>query len=252
MPEIGHDLVPAGWFRRGLRRTFPDDVRHRVWNRLYAMPGVVEFMMFADPAIRPRRITRHTDLVMDGVARCGNTYAEAAFRYANGADARLAHHFHSPLAIQLGVKHGLPTILLIRDPKDCLASAMQFHPMFKADEGLRAYRFYYESVEPLLDNIVVADFPQVTSDFGAVIDRCNERFGTTFNRYERTDESEQAIVRMIDTVGSLAHSTDRFEQAVSRPSATRRSSSAMTDEFSADDWAELDAATAVYRRIVPR
>ena len=93
---------------------------------------------------------------------------------------------------------------------------------FMLSEFLDAYLSYYRRVLPLVDRIVLADFTEVISDFGAVIERCNEKFGTSFVRYVKTDEDEKAIAAKIDEIMAATTPEDQIESKAPRPSAQRR------------------------------
>src|SRR5688500_16542783 len=170
----------------------PTAARHRIRMWLSSSGRLLDIYMWLDPRIRPRRVTRRSDLVIDGVARSANSYSYFALRQSNGDSLSISHNLHTPRLIERGVKFGLPTIVLIREPRAVLASAMQFDAGVSARHCIDAFNTYYRTVEPLLDRVVLADFTEVISDFGAVIRRCNARFGTDFVPYERTDDSERA------------------------------------------------------------
>ena len=156
----------------------PTAARHRIWMWVSRSGKMADIYMWLDPRIRPRRVTRRSDLVMDGMARSANSYAYFALRQSNGDSLSVSHNLHTPRLIERGVKFGLPTIVLIREPRAVLASVMQFDEDGSPRHFIDAYTTYYRTVEPLLDRVVLADFTEVIADFGAVIRRCNAKFGT--------------------------------------------------------------------------
>ena len=78
------------------------------------------------------------------------------------------------------VRLGLPTLVLIRRPTDAVTSYLVRRPTLTPDDALLEYLDFYRTAWPARDGFVVAPFEPVVSDFGAVIDRVNERFGTSF------------------------------------------------------------------------
>ena len=68
---------------------------------------------------------------------------------------------------------------------------------------------------------MVGLFDQVTSDFGAVIDRVNERFEASFARYEPTPENEEAAFALVEEMNRLECRGEVVETHVGRPSAER-------------------------------
>jgi hypothetical protein len=64
-------------------------------------------------------------------------------------------------------------------------------------DALVGYARYYERVLPYKPYLVVADFDEVTQDFGAVVRRLNARFGTTFVPFEPTEASVRTCLELI-------------------------------------------------------
>ena len=67
---------------------------------------------------------------------------------------------------------------------------------------------------------MVATFEEVSSDFGAVIRRLNERFGSTFQEFQHTEANVESCFKIIEehdrrTVGKVV------EKTVARPSQKR-------------------------------
>jgi hypothetical protein len=71
------------------------------------------------------------------------------------------------------------------------------------------------------DRFVVGLFDEVTSDFGAVVDRVNRRFGTSFRRFEPTPENEARAFRLVEEMNRLESGGEVRETHVGRPSAER-------------------------------
>ncbi len=237
--------VRPGRLRNLVRETFSEGLRQRWWLNAVQTPVFAEIYAFLDPGVRPRRLTRKTDLLIEGFPRSGNTYAQAAFVQANGPQVRLAHHLHAVRSVQLAAKFGTPTILLIRDPEKVLGSMLQFNANYDAAVVCAGYRKYHQALLPFARSFIVAEFSQVVGDFGRVVERCNTRFGTAFQPYVRSVENESIVKRMIEQEGS-SHSPDRFESAVSRPSEHRKSAEEVLSGLSQQDRLALAEARRVY------
>jgi hypothetical protein len=233
-----------------VRRTISPAVRLRTHLLLLDTPVVSEIFCALDPAMHVGRVTRSTALVMDGFPRSGNSYARATFQYANGYDLPISTHAHSHRMPELGAKWGIPTIVLIRDPRDAIASGRHFDPTVPVATSIAAYRRYYEPVVGFLDRVMIASFAQVTADMGAVIERCNERFGTTFRPWMSTPEAEAAVVAKIDEATEIFAPEGRFDAMVPRPSAVRQDKSKLLGDLSARDQADLAELVRLYEKLL--
>lgn len=203
-----HRVVPAGlrhrldaWLLGGRRRA-----------RLYARLRRRVRLSIVGPGTR---------IVIEGYPRSANTYAATAFRLANEGQ-RYASHLHSPLNVELGIRRGIPVVVLLRDPLDAVVSELQFEPRLPADLAVRAYIGFYRRVAPLLDRVLLVSFETATTDFGRVIDAVNTRFGTDFHRYEPTAAHEGEVRAMIDWEDRLFRGeVPGTHRTVARPDSER-------------------------------
>lgn len=178
------------------------------------------FPYLALARLRPRTagggaapVSRRTQVVIEGFPRCANSFATHAFALAQHRPVRLAHHLHAPAQIKAGAHRHLPILILIREPEAAILSVRAYAPWIRNRQLLRAYIDFYKTVSENRDLVLIAPFDEVTSDFGCVIDRLNNKFGTRFERFEHTRENVDRCFRLIAQNGS--------ELFVSRPSAQR-------------------------------
>lgn len=170
-----------------------------------------------------KRITlarKDTAIVIDGFLRSGNTFSVAAFTIANG-ELPIGRHLHGAPHILRAVRMGLPTVVLIREPADAVASYLIRRPSLTPADALLEYLDFYRTAWPARDGFVVAPFELVVSDFGAVTDRVNERFGTSFARFEGDPASERAAVELVEEMNRRECRGEVVESHVGRPSAER-------------------------------
>jgi hypothetical protein len=177
--------------------------------------------MMVRPEKRQTLADRHTAIVIDGFLRSGNTYSVAAFQVANGQELHIGRHLHGGAHILRAVRLRLPTVVLIRRPADAVSSYLVRRPTLTPDDALREYLDFYRTAWPARDGFVVAPFDLVVSDFGAVIDRVNKRFGTSFARFEPDPESERAAVELVEEMNRLECRGEVVETHVGRPSTER-------------------------------
>lgn len=177
--------------------------------------------MMVRPEKRATLAGRRTAIVIDGFLRSGNTYSVAAFQVANGTGPHVARHLHGGAHIRRAVRLELPTVVLIRRPGDAVSSYLVRRPTLTPDDALLEYLDFYRTAWRVRHGFVVGLFDQVTSDFGAVVDAVNERFGTSFARFEPTPENEAAAFRLVEDMNRLESGGQVVETHVGRPSGQR-------------------------------
>lgn len=170
------------------------------------------------------RLHRGTEIVIDGFPRSANTFASESFRLAN-PDRSLAHHLHDRRRIRQAIGRKIPVILIIREPDGCVNSFANAIPTGSVDFFYTEYAKFYEGLLGVLSDVVVADFEEVTTSWPTIIQRCNQKFGTSY-RSVGLDAREE-ILQRVDEFGKghgfgIANlDQDRFEKVVSRPSSSR-------------------------------
>lgn len=160
------------------------------------------------------------ELVIEGFPRSANTFAVVAFRQAQGMETPMAHHLHSEAQVLAGVKRELPVMVLIRHPFDAVRSLLIRQPNIGARDAFKRWTNFYEAASKVKEQILIAEFSQVTSNFGAVIDQLNSRFGTTYRPFSHTGENVQLVYREIEKVNNEFDSGR--ETHVARPSGERQ------------------------------
>ncbi len=185
------------------------------------------------------RPTSATGLVIEGFPRSANTYAKAAFLDANPS-VRVASHLHSARSVRQAVRRGIPTVVLVRDPVDAIASLLVRDKRVHPRSALKAYIRFHDEIYDLRERVTVADFDEVTHEFGAVIERVNARYGTAFAVY-RSDISAEARVRSeIDRMETEFAGGVLDERAVARPSRVRHAAGEQARVLIAGtQWASL-------------
>jgi hypothetical protein len=139
-----------------------------------------------------------TELVIEGFPRTGNTFATVAFQTAQPRPVPVAHHLHVASHVIAAAERGVPALVLIRPLEATVVSAMMWWQYVSAPAALRAYARFYRRLMPVRDACVVAPFHEVTSDFGAVVERINRRYGTEFARFDHTPEHVERCYRLIE------------------------------------------------------
>lgn len=184
----------------GVRRA-----RHRLRTRVSEHPAL--YLPFASHKYRglsPRVIDAETEMVLDGYTRSASTFAVYALQLAQERPVRLAHHLHAPAQLIAGVRAGLPTLLVIREPRGAILSQLVREPGVAMRDALVAYVRFHRCLKPYTDGMVVGDFETVTHDFGSVIRRVNAKFGLALREFVHTPEAMAECRAMIERRGTLS------------------------------------------------
>jgi hypothetical protein len=123
------------------------------------------------------RLTRRTEVCIDGFQRSGNTLAVYAVWRSN-PECRIAHHLHAAGDVRRAVERGIPTVVLIREPSTAIASLIAYQGMaMHVRLGLESYIAFYRHLVPVRDGFAVCPFDELVADPGLPIRLLNGRFG---------------------------------------------------------------------------
>jgi hypothetical protein len=159
-----------------------------------------------------------TNLVIEGFPRSANTYAVVAFQKSGNPGCRIAHHLHVSCQITEGLKKGVPVCLLLRAPADAARSLVTREPGIGVQAALLSYSIFHQPLLALRDKIVIAQFDEVTKNFGAVIERINSQCGTKFSIDADYKGLEADVFTKVDELNVKQR---RSEESVARPSAQK-------------------------------
>jgi hypothetical protein len=163
------------------------------------------------PGPSPKVISPDTEFVIDGYTRCASTFAVYALQLPQPRPVRLAHHLHAPAQLIEAARHGVPALAVIREPRGAILSQLIREPGVALRDALVAYARFYECLLSYRDKFVVADFEQVTVDFGAVVRNINKRFGTDFTEFVPTEPNVRQCFELIRYRDSLSATLLGFE-----------------------------------------
>lgn len=213
-------------------------IRHRVRTLVSEHPQ--PYLAFARrkyPGPSPRVIGPDTEVVIDGYTRSASTYAVYAFQLSQPRPVRVAHHLHAPAQLIEAARRGLPTLMVIREPRGALLSQLVREPGVDLLDALYSYRRFHESLIAYRDDFVVADFAEVTNDFGAVIDRMNEKYGTSFGHFGGTPSEVSRCMHLIEQRPTLSPYLLGFESGeVTLPEAEAQLATLPKPSTAADLW----------------
>ncbi len=201
------------WFRR---------VRHALKTRIDRHPGLYLAFSRLRPRTRDLVVSPDTEIVIEGFPRSANTFAVAAFTLAQGRPVKIARHLHAPAQVIAGVRMGIPTLVLIRHPRDAVLSLLVRAPHLSVAQALRDYIHFYTALQPYLGRFVIGLFEEVTTDFGRVIERINAHYGTRFRPFEPTEENLRRVFALVEQMDRENTGRPVVQEAtVARPSRER-------------------------------
>ena len=213
-PDVGVDPIvspsgPPPTIRQRVRRAYYGVLQ--IWPRVYcrAVHRRVRTVNVATPGVH---------LVIEGFPRSGNTFAREAVIEANPG-LHVASHLHRAAHVIRAVDLGIPTLVLVRDPVDAVASFVFMNEYRSVDAALRAYCRFYRRLWRHRDRFVVATFEQVVSDLGEVIERLNAFSGTSMVAFDHDPSAVTAVWCRIEAAASECGAVD--ELRVARPSIVR-------------------------------
>lgn len=160
-------------------------------------------------------VTQHTDLLIEGFPRSGNTWTEALLREASQDTLALAHHAHAAAHVKRAIKLGVPSIVLFRDPDDAVASLLALYEnQLDARGAFLEYVRFYQAIWPLRGPLVrFYSFTDVTQCSAAAVADMSLAFHLAVSADALTDAA--VFARMDEKAARLKRR--RTEHSKSRP-----------------------------------
>tara|TARA_B100000963_G_scaffold336798_1_gene332182 strand:+ start:11507 stop:12187 length:681 start_codon:yes stop_codon:yes gene_type:complete len=139
----------------------------------------------------------NSEIVIEGFWRCANHFAVFAFMNSK-KNIKIAHHFHAPAQIKIAIKKNIPSLILIRDPLNSIASSLVFEPNTDPMYFIEYYKKFYLSLMKLRHKSVVSDFHETINNFDLVIKKINEKYNKNFAVFNNTEENIKEVFKAIE------------------------------------------------------
>jgi hypothetical protein len=185
-----------------------------------------------------------SDVVIEGYPRSANTFAVVYFESTQEVKVNIAHHLHIEAQLIWAANNGVPGIVLIREPEDCIRSLVVREDTASVRDSLKRYIKFYTNLLPHRSKLVVGKFEDVTTDMSLIIEKCNQLYGSKFNVIKHTEIVENNVYREIEAINLRLDGGK--ETHVARPSKVRNKATLAVD-FSGNEKL-LSDAEAVYKR----
>lgn len=97
------------------------------------------------PRNRRLSVNRHTEFVIDGFPRSGNTYSACIVECLT-SNASFSHHQHNFSNIVDAIHYNIPILLLYRSPADIVPSLLLRNPYTVPNRIIRSWIYYYSTI----------------------------------------------------------------------------------------------------------
>jgi hypothetical protein len=198
-------------------------IKFSVGTRLSPYPRLYLPLVALRQPGRQLIVREDTDLVIEGFPRSANSFVFCAFGMAQVHPVKVAHHVHAAANVIRAARLSKPILLLIRDPVDAAVSLVIRRPYLSVRDALEAYVRMYGPLLEYHDSFVVADFAEVTSDLGQVIQRVNRRFDTRFEPFLHTEANVARCFAVLDDWARRTETPGATDLVGFRPTGARDS-----------------------------
>lgn len=150
-----------------------------------------------------------TDLCIEGFESSANTFLFNALHCLR-PDLNYARHKHVVANLKLASDYSIPTVILFRDPVDCIPSlASRFRP--DIHESLYRYVWFYKYViNKMYPEILLLSFEEVTNEIESAIRRISDFAGFSFEESGLENIEEKAKERIQKRTQKRAGTTNRI------------------------------------------
>lgn len=219
---------------------------HEFLGQVARYPSLFKAWYWVHRFYRPLVVSRSKEIVIEGFPRCANSFTVLAFEQAQGRPVAIAHHLHAEAQVLLGIRYGLPILVLTREPVGAVTSLVTRHPEMGVGQAMKRYIMFYGAVANVQDKVVLADFREVTTNFAQVIDRLNSRYLTHYTPYHNSDAEDASVFAAIETLNR-----ERFHGAEGMTSIPTEAKKKLLDARRGEVLSHplLEQAQAIFARI---
>jgi len=236
-------------------KVFSLNIKHAIWMQANIYQAFMPFIRFYK-ILGNKNLevaSKRSRIIIEGYPRCANTFAYAAFDMVQSKKIKIAHHVHGASQITFGVRHNIPTMVLIRNPKDAISSLIVREPSISVNQALKNYILFYDKVLPYKNQYVVAPFRMVINEYEKIIQAVNEKYDTSFNIFYSTPENTEKCFKIIDNMDKQDKNTEDFNvTSVARPTEEKVSlkSNVQKELLRLRYATDLSRAESLYHNIV--
>jgi len=200
------------------------------------------------PSVKRLRARRDSELVVEAYPRSANTTSMYSLYYSQ-RDLKVGHHLHVPAHVKYAVFHGIPCLVIIREPLDCVASLMVMRNGGDPVSLLKDYIDFAMIVRGLMGGLILVSFKEVVSEgMGTAIERLNLKFGKTFQKPTSSPEEKRWVEAQVRK-WNRDHGGD--EEKLSIPSTEKKSKAIkMKERIQIEATGVLAVADELYHTLI--
>lgn len=165
-----------------------------------------------------------TEMVVEGYPRSSNTFTVdflSLLLKRAGKAAHIAHHTHDVTNLLLGLKMGVPAVVLLRNPVDAVASFMIYSNL-GVEEAVTRYVDFYRPLLSVRKRTLIVPFEVLTGDFNLFVTALNERFGMTLPLSEDMTTDSAKVKEVEAERGKKIYAEEDYASRVAVPNEERK------------------------------
>ncbi len=169
----------------------------------------------------------HTKLCIDGFPRSANSLlCRKVMATTNYNNQTLAHHIHKRQNVECAALAGIPVIVPVRQPEECILSYLVYTD---GKFGGGMFQQYIEMLEFVIlysNSVTVALFEEITSDYKSIASRANRMHGEILTIPAIADENLNDKI-----VNKVATESQHEEKKFFREGVPNKSRDALKQEY---------------------
>lgn len=147
----------------------------------YQITRTLFFARTSDALWQEARISKNMAMQIDGFPGSSNSFLTRTFRASLRPGTLIGNHYHSPIEFLAGVDIGLPSILVIRDPREAVNSWTRRWKGVPLLDGFAHYIRFHKALLDLDESVTVCDFNYVTKNGKLLVKDFSEKYNLPLN-----------------------------------------------------------------------
>ena len=170
------------------------------------------------PNNRKLIIHKNKDLCIEGYPRSANTFGVLLVEQCSKKKLNIAHHMHSSSQIVQAVKWNIPSVLLLRNPKDAVISNLLREEGMKAEVALNWYINFHKDLIHIKGNLIVWEFKEFVNRPLDCLAKLTTLSGL---KMDQSLYNKDEIYRKIDELDRIYKKSADFNKINTRPNENK-------------------------------